>query len=93
MVADLTLLTPEGRSEEYRFIYKEQEVPAALFMPNTIESFNMDSMIVFLVVLIIAMVIFTWACTKVIVPMIARLRNSLLVEEGPNDNSKDKQEG
>jgi hypothetical protein len=36
------------------------------------------------------MVVFAWLCTKVIVPMIGRLKNRVLVEEHGLDNSKDK---
>jgi len=48
-------------------------------------------LIALLVVLIIAIIVFTWACTRIIVPMIGRLRNRMLVEDEV-ESSKDKKD-
>jgi hypothetical protein len=50
----------------------------------------MKTLIIALVLFIIAILTCSWVFAKVIVPLIARLRNSLLIEEN-GENSKDKQ--
>ena len=57
-------------------------------MPSTIETYKINSLIIFLVVLIVCIVVFTWACAKVIVPLAGRLKNRVLVEENALDSSQ-----
>lgn len=48
-------------------------------MPNQFESLNTVLLIVLVLSVIVALVIFTYACTQVIGPMISRLRSSNIV--------------
>lgn len=89
IVADLTLQTPDKSQEYYRFVYNQQEIPAALFQPTKLEQYELIFVIVFLVVLTMTLLTCAWLCTRVFVPMIGRLRNRMLVEEGGLDNSKE----
>lgn len=92
IVADLSIKTPDSTNEEYRFIYQVQELPAEVFVPSQLEVYDLTTLIVALILFIAAIVIFSWAFAKIIVPMIARLRNRLLVEDGGLENSKEKKE-
>lgn len=93
IVADLTIKTPGETLEEYRFIYKSQELPAEVFLPNQLEKYDITTLIIALVLFILAILILTWVFAKVIVPLIGRLRNSVLVEENGLESSKDKKDG
>jgi hypothetical protein len=53
------------------------------------EQFEMIFIIVFLVVLTMTLFACAFLCTRVFVPMIARLKNRVLVEEAGLDNSKE----
>lgn len=63
-----------------------------VFLPNQLEQYDLTTLIVALVLFIAALLIFTWVFTKVIVPLIGRLRNRLLIEEHGVESSKDKKE-
>ena len=92
IVADLTLKTPDESLESYRFIYKSQELPAEVFTPSQLEKYDLTIVIVVLVLFIFALLTCAWIFSKVIVPLIGRLRNRLLVEENGLETSKDKKE-
>jgi flagellar biosynthesis/type III secretory pathway M-ring protein FliF/YscJ len=57
-------------------------LPAEVFAPNQLEQFSTMTLIIVLVLFILAVVVLTWAFAKIIVPLISRLRNSQLIEEG-----------
>lgn len=92
VVADLTLKTPDASLESYRFIYKSQELPAEVFTPSQLEKYDLTLLVVVLVLFIFALITCAWLFSKIIVPMIGRLRNRLLVEENGLETSKDKNE-
>lgn len=56
-----------------------QELPAEVFTPSPLEVYDFTTLIVALVLFIAAVVTFSWVFAKVIVPMVARLRNRMLV--------------
>lgn len=61
-------------------------------MPTQLESTKLPILISFLLVFIAAVLVFAWCCTRVLVPMIGRLRNRMLVEEDAGEHSKDKKD-
>ena len=87
IVADLTLETPDKKSESYRFVYNDQQIPSDVFTPSTLERGKLFLILLILVALILLLFVLACLCTKVFVPMIARLKNRMLVEENGGDKS------
>ena len=75
--------------EHYRFVYSRQQVPIATYQPTQIETIPYLYLILLLVSLALVFLLCTYLFTKKIVPIIARLRNSNLVEEEPPIDPRD----
>jgi polyferredoxin len=54
-------------------------MPAEVFTPNQLEKYEMKTLITVLVLFIVAITTFSWLFARVIFPLIARLRNNLLI--------------
>ena len=89
IVADLTLETPDKQLQSYRFVYNDQEIPVDVFTPTTFERANLVLIIAIIVGLIVLLMVFAYLCVNTFVPMIARLKNRRLVEDGGAEKSGD----
>lgn len=72
--------------EHYRFIYSRQQIPLESFKQNEIESIPYSYLALIVVSIVGILILFTYIFTRKIVPLIARLKNSNLVEEEPANN-------
>lgn len=70
----------KGEEEHYRFFYAKQQIPKDVFVVNSNAYLENATYIGVIVAGILGFLIFTWVCTKKIFPMLARLKNRLLVE-------------
>jgi uncharacterized membrane protein len=71
---------PSGELEDYRFIYNYQELPSELFLPNQLEVYDQKTIIIAFGLFIAALVILTFVCTRIIIPLVGRFRNQVLVD-------------
>lgn len=99
VVAKLSLAVPASQTatkfgssdehEHYRFIYNRQQIPLASYQQNQIESIPYHYLIVLFLSIGAILVLFTYLFTRKIVPLLARLRTSNLVEEEPAQEHRD----
>jgi hypothetical protein len=75
--------------EHYRFIYGRQQIPLQSYQQNQIESIPYHYLILLLVAIGAILILCTYIFSRKCVPLIARLRNSNLVEEEPAQEHKD----
>jgi hypothetical protein len=76
-------LPSSDEHEHYRFIYNRQQIPLASYQQNQIESIPYHFLILLVISIGAILVLFTYLFTRKIVPLLARLKNSNLVEEEP----------
>ena len=81
VVAEVDIQPIKGELEHYRFFYTKQQIPKDVFVASSSTYLDNATYIGVIVAGIIGFLIFTWVCTKKIFPMLARLKNRLLVEE------------
>jgi hypothetical protein len=80
VVAEVDVQPIKGEEEHYRFFYTKQQIPKDVFAVNSNAYLENATYIGVIVAGIVGFLIFTWVCTKKIFPMLARLKNRLLVE-------------
>jgi hypothetical protein len=67
--------------EHYRFIYNRQQMPLESYKQSQIESIPYHLIIVIVLSAIVLLLLATYLFTSKIIPLLARLKNSNLVED------------
>lgn len=75
--------------EHYRFIYNRQQMPLESYRQSQIESIPYHFIVVIVMSAAVLLLLFTYLCTRKIIPMLARLKNSNLVEDQDLQADKD----
>ena len=98
VVAKLSLVVPAGETsrfassdehEHYRFIYNRQQIPLATYQQNQLESIPYHFLILLVLSIAAVLLLFTYLFTRKIVPLLARLRSSNLLEKEPAQEQRD----
>jgi hypothetical protein len=96
VVCDLSLSvgTEGGKAgwdehEHYKFIYPRQQLPLETYQQDQIESIPYHYLVLLLAATAAILILCTYLFTRKIVPLLARLKNSNLVEEEPAQEHKD----
>ncbi len=79
---NLKLRNPSSdEHEHYRFIYNRQQMPLESYKQSQIESIPYHLIIVIVLSAAVLLLLFSYLCTRKIIALLARLKNSNLVED------------